>query len=127
MRRGDVIKDAQLQNPSRCGHCLIAASMYHSAGNMMSAREQVLGCNCQQSGVLSFGKVAAKVAAREGTTSKFWEQSIIDDRSCPRGAATCPTLSVSISPAGLKCWCRNPSRLASQAPARRACATRPLV
>src|SRR5262245_38293956 len=100
MRRGDVIKDARLQNLSRCGHCLIAASMYHSAGNMMSAREQVVGCNCQQSGVLSFGKVAAKVAAREGPTSKFG--SIIDGRSCPRGAATCPTLSVSISPAGLK-------------------------
>src|SRR6516165_12163255 len=77
-RRGDVIKDAQLQNPSRCGHCLIAASMYHSAGNMMSAREQVLGCNCQQSGVLSFGTVAAKVAARERPTSKFWEQLIIE-------------------------------------------------
>ena len=33
----------------------------------------------------------------------FWEQLIIDDRSYPRGAATCPTLSVSISLAGLKC------------------------
>jgi hypothetical protein len=60
-RRGDVIKDARLQNPSRSGHCLTAASMYHSAGNMISAREQVLGCNCQQWGGLSFGKLAAKV------------------------------------------------------------------
>src|SRR6516165_7441836 len=77
-------------------------------------------CNCQHSGVLSFG------SARR-TYFKFWEQSIIDDRSCLRGAATCPTLSVFISPAGLKCWCRNSSRLASQAPARRACATRPSV
>ena len=38
-RRGDVIKDARLQNPSRCGHCLIAALVYHSAGNMMSGRD----------------------------------------------------------------------------------------
>ena len=37
----------------------------------------------------------------------------------------CPTLSVSISPAGLMCWCRKPSRLASQAPVRRVCATPP--
>jgi hypothetical protein len=30
MRRGDVIKDAPLQKPSRCGHCLIAGPVYHS-------------------------------------------------------------------------------------------------
>jgi|SRR5262245_51557674 len=50
---------AMAANPSRCGHCLIAASVYHSAGKM----------------------------------------SIIGDRSCPRGAATCPVaLAVNLAP-----------------------------
>jgi hypothetical protein len=49
-------------------------------GGQYDVRTHVLGCNCRQAGVLSFGKVAGKVAARERPTSKFWEQSIIDDR-----------------------------------------------
>jgi hypothetical protein len=36
MCRGDVIKDARLQ---KSFDCLIAASAYHSAGNMMSGRD----------------------------------------------------------------------------------------
>ena len=53
-RRGDVIKDARLQNPSRCGHCLIAALVYHSAGNMMSGRDTLIRLQLPASSLRSY-------------------------------------------------------------------------
>src|SRR5262245_64951010 len=60
------MRDARLQ---KSFDCLIAASVYHSAGNMMSGRDTRVRPQPPASGVLSFGRRAAKIAARERPTS----------------------------------------------------------